>query len=114
MVQFMVPEQRRSGKLAPKARWGLHLGVSAGSKGWEVLDLTDNKVVTTVEAIFYENLTMEMWKVEYRPASTRTPSTPPTASSSVHTPLLAADDEIDEDDADDVTPSPPPLVQGFS
>ncbi|CAI7785673.1 unnamed protein product [Closterium sp. NIES-53] len=28
MVQFMVPEQQRGGKLAPKARWGLHLGVS--------------------------------------------------------------------------------------
>ncbi|CAI7740910.1 unnamed protein product [Closterium sp. NIES-54] len=41
MVQFMVPEQQRGGKLAPKARWGLHLGVSPASKGWEVLDLTD-------------------------------------------------------------------------
>ncbi|CAI7772797.1 unnamed protein product [Closterium sp. NIES-54] len=33
MVQFMVPEQQRVGKLAPKARWGLHLGVSLESKG---------------------------------------------------------------------------------
>ncbi|CAI7742800.1 unnamed protein product [Closterium sp. NIES-54] len=46
MVQFMVPEQQRGGKLVPKARWGLHLGVSPESKGWEVLDVTDNKVVT--------------------------------------------------------------------
>ncbi|CAI7899510.1 unnamed protein product [Closterium sp. NIES-53] len=106
--------QRRGGKLAPKAHWGLHLGVSAESKGWEVLDLTDNKVVTTVEAIFYETLSMEIWKVEYGSASTRTPSTPPTNSSSVHPPLLVADDELDEDDTDDVTPSPPPLFQGSS
>ncbi|CAI5505830.1 unnamed protein product [Closterium sp. Naga37s-1] len=112
MVQFMVPEQRCGGKLAPKARSGLHLGVSAESKGLEVLDLMNNKVITTVEAIFYETLSMEMWKVEYGPASTTTPSTPPTDSSSVHPPLLAADDELDEDDADDVTPSPPPPVQG--
>ncbi|CAI7733757.1 unnamed protein product [Closterium sp. NIES-53] len=28
MVQFMVPEQQRGGKLALKARWGLHLRVS--------------------------------------------------------------------------------------
>ncbi|CAI7786144.1 unnamed protein product [Closterium sp. NIES-54] len=35
MVQFMVPEQQRGGKLAPKARWGLHLGVSPESNGWE-------------------------------------------------------------------------------
>ncbi|CAI7837203.1 unnamed protein product [Closterium sp. NIES-54] len=33
MVQFMVPEQQRGGKLAPKSRWGLHLGVSPESKG---------------------------------------------------------------------------------
>ncbi|CAI7796114.1 unnamed protein product [Closterium sp. NIES-53] len=56
MVQLMVLEQQRGGKLAPKARWGLHLGVSMECKGWEVLDLTDNKVVTSVEVIFYETL----------------------------------------------------------
>ncbi|CAI7799914.1 unnamed protein product [Closterium sp. NIES-54] len=60
MVQFMFPEQQRTGKLVPKARWGLHLGVSPESKGWEVLDLTDNKVVTSVEVIFYETLSLEV------------------------------------------------------
>ncbi|CAI7854179.1 unnamed protein product [Closterium sp. NIES-54] len=59
MVQFMVPEQQLGGKLAPKARWGLHLGVSPKSKGWEVLDLTNNKVVMSVEMIFYETLSLE-------------------------------------------------------
>ncbi|CAI7908924.1 unnamed protein product [Closterium sp. NIES-54] len=59
-VWFMVPEQQRGGKLAPKARWGLHLGVSPESKGWEVLDLTNNKVVTSVEVIFYETLSLEV------------------------------------------------------
>ncbi|CAI7766318.1 unnamed protein product [Closterium sp. NIES-53] len=104
----------RSTKLVPKAHSGLHLGVSAESKGWEVLDLTDNKVVTTVKVIFYETLSLEMWKVEYGPVSKRTPSTPRTDSVSVHPPLLAADDELDEDDTDGVTPSHPPLVQGSS
>ncbi|CAI7789614.1 unnamed protein product [Closterium sp. NIES-54] len=80
MVQFMVLEQQRGGKLAPKARWGLHLGVSPESKGWEVLDLTDNKVVTSVEVIFYETLSLEVlppspvlappFPVADRPAST--------------------------------------------
>ncbi|CAI7923068.1 unnamed protein product [Closterium sp. NIES-54] len=88
--------------------------VSTESKGQEVLDLTDNKVVTTVEAILYGTLLMEMWKVEYGPASTRTPSTSPTDTSSVHPALLAADDKLDEDDVDDITPSPPPPVQGSS
>ncbi|CAI7869425.1 unnamed protein product, partial [Closterium sp. NIES-54] len=71
MVQFMVPEQQRGGKLAPKARWGLHLGVSPESKGWEVLKLTDNKVVTTVEAIFYKTMSLEAWKEEHDPISMR-------------------------------------------
>ncbi|CAI7889013.1 unnamed protein product [Closterium sp. NIES-54] len=84
MVQFMVLEQQRSGKLGPKARWGLHLGVSLESKGWEVLDLNDNKVVTSVEVIFYETLSLEdvtevlspppdlapPFPIAYRPAST--------------------------------------------
>ncbi|CAI7740076.1 unnamed protein product [Closterium sp. NIES-53] len=48
MVQFMVPEQQRGRKLAPKACWGIQLGVSPESKGWEVLDLTDNRVIASV------------------------------------------------------------------
>ncbi|CAI7845930.1 unnamed protein product [Closterium sp. NIES-54] len=58
-VWFMVLEQQRGGKLAPKARWGLHLGVSPESKGWEVFDLTNNKVVMSVKVIFYETLLLE-------------------------------------------------------
>ncbi|CAI7860701.1 unnamed protein product [Closterium sp. NIES-53] len=82
MVQFVVPEQQRGGKLAPKARWGLHFEVSLESKGWEVLDLADNKLVTTVEAIFYETMLLEVWKVKYGPASGRAPVIPPTLASS--------------------------------
>ncbi|CAI7745119.1 unnamed protein product [Closterium sp. NIES-54] len=32
MAQFLVPEKQCSGKLKPKARWGLHLGVSEESR----------------------------------------------------------------------------------
>ncbi|CAI7908940.1 unnamed protein product [Closterium sp. NIES-53] len=81
MVQFMVLEQQRGGKLAPKARWGLHLGVSMECKGWEVLDLTDNKVVTSVEVIFYETLSVEVWKAKFWPASGRTQADPATDTS---------------------------------
>ncbi|CAI7873257.1 unnamed protein product [Closterium sp. NIES-54] len=56
MLQYMVPQSQRGGKLAPKARWGLHLGVSAASKGWQVLDLESNCLITTVEAMPYEPL----------------------------------------------------------
>ncbi|CAI7793051.1 unnamed protein product [Closterium sp. NIES-53] len=104
---FMVPEQQHGGKLASKARWGLHLSVSPESKGWEVLDLTDNKIITKVEAIFNETLSLEMWKVEYGPTSTGTPSAPPTNSSSEMPPLLINVDEHDDEDVEEVSLPPP-------
>ncbi|CAI7888106.1 unnamed protein product [Closterium sp. NIES-53] len=58
MAQFLVPELQRGGKLKPKARWGLHLGVSEESKGWELLEITDNRVVTTSDMVFYENMSL--------------------------------------------------------
>ncbi|CAI7887963.1 unnamed protein product [Closterium sp. NIES-54] len=104
---------QRGKKLVPKAWWGLHLGVSPESKGWEVLDLTDNTVVTTVEAIFYETMSLEAWKEEHGPISAWKPANVPTDPSSTTTPLLA----VEDDDVEDVTPpsvptstSPLPLV----
>ncbi|CAI7823246.1 unnamed protein product [Closterium sp. NIES-53] len=91
MVQFMVPEQQRGGKLAPKARWVLHLGMSPESKGWEVLDLTDNKVVTLVE----------------------TQAHPPTDTSTVTVPLLAEVDEPADEDVVEVLPPSPVLAPPF-
>ncbi|CAI7783340.1 unnamed protein product [Closterium sp. NIES-53] len=109
MVQFMVPEQQRGGKLAPKACWGLHLGVSPKSKGWEVLDLTDNKVVTSIEVIFYETLSLEVWKAKFGPASGRLQAQPPTDTSTATVPLLV---EVDEPTHEDVVEdlSPPTVL----
>ncbi|CAI7751870.1 unnamed protein product [Closterium sp. NIES-54] len=114
MVQFMVPEQQRSGKLAPKAFWGLHLGVSPESKGWEVLNLTNNKVVTSVEVIFYETLLLEVWKAKFRPASGRTQAHPPTDTSMTTVPLLAEVNEPTDEDVVEVLPPPPVLAPSFS
>ncbi|CAI7875843.1 unnamed protein product [Closterium sp. NIES-53] len=108
MVQFMVPEQQRGGKLALKDHWGLHLGKSPESKGWEVLDLNDNKVVTTVEVIFYETLSLEVWKAKYGPASWRTQAHPPTDTSTVTIPVIAEVDKPSDEDVVEVLP--PPLV----
>ncbi|CAI7761002.1 unnamed protein product [Closterium sp. NIES-54] len=108
MVQFMVLEQQRGGKMAPKARWGVHLGVSSESKGWEVLDLTDNKVVTSVQVIFYETLSLEVWKAKFGPASGRTQTHPLTDTSTAPVPLLAEVDEPADEDVVEVLP--PPLV----
>ncbi|CAI7898279.1 unnamed protein product [Closterium sp. NIES-54] len=108
MVQFMVPEQQRGGKRSPKARWGLHLGVSPESKGWEVLDLTVNKVVTSVEVIFYDTMLLEVWKAKFGPASGRTQTHPPTDTSTATVPLLA--EVNDPADEDVVEVLPPPMV----
>ncbi|CAI7836055.1 unnamed protein product [Closterium sp. NIES-53] len=113
MVQFMVPEQQRGGKLAPKARWGLHLGVSPESKGREVLDLTDNKVVTLVEVIFYKTLSLEVWKAKFGPASGRTQAHPPTDTSTTTVPLLVEVDEPADEDFVEVLPPPPVLAPPF-
>ncbi|CAI7874030.1 unnamed protein product [Closterium sp. NIES-54] len=117
MAQFLVPEQQRGGKLKPKARWGLHLGVSEESKGWELLDIADNRVVTTWEVVFYENMLLDVWKSEHGLASGRMPTIPPTNTLTVTLPLLAKVGEPAAEDVEDV-PSPfpssapraPPLV----
>ncbi|CAI7874167.1 unnamed protein product [Closterium sp. NIES-53] len=110
MAHFLVPEQQRGGKLKPKARWGLHLGVPEESKGWELLDIADNRVVTTSDVVFYENMSLEVWKSEYGPASGRTPTTPPTDTSTATLPLLAKVGEPAAEDVEDVpfpsSPSP--------
>ncbi|CAI7735268.1 unnamed protein product [Closterium sp. NIES-54] len=105
--------QARGGKLAPKARWGLHLGVSPESKGWEVLDLTDNKVVTSVEVIFYETLSLEVWKAKFGPASGRMQTHLPTDTSTATVPLLAEVDEPGDEDVVEVLPPPPFLSPPF-
>ncbi|CAI7786628.1 unnamed protein product [Closterium sp. NIES-54] len=117
MAHFLVPEQQRGGKLQPKARWGLHLGVLEESKGWELLDITDNLVVTTSGVVFYENMSLEVWNSEHEPTSGRTPTIPPTDTSTATLPLLAKVGEPAPEDVEDA-PSPfpssapraPPLV----
>ncbi|CAI7831127.1 unnamed protein product [Closterium sp. NIES-54] len=117
MAQFLVPEQQRGGKLKSKARWGLHLSVSEESKGWELFDIADNRVVTTSDMVFYENMSLEVWKSEHGPASGWTPTTPPTDTSTSTLPLRAEVGEPAAEDVEDVpfpSPSPapcaPPLV----
>ncbi|CAI7860112.1 unnamed protein product, partial [Closterium sp. NIES-54] len=103
----------RGGKLAPKARWGLHLGVSLESKGWEILDLTDNKVVTSVEVIFYETLSVEVWKAKFGTPSGRTQAHPPTDTSTTTIPLLVEVDEPADEDVVEVLPPSPVLAPPF-
>ncbi|CAI7908921.1 unnamed protein product [Closterium sp. NIES-53] len=100
------------------ARWeariegslGATPGCVAREQGREVLNLTDNKLVTTVEAIFYETMFLEVWKVTHGPASARAQTNSPTESSTTSFPLLFEVDEAADEDVQDVHPSPPPLV----
>ncbi|CAI6002189.1 unnamed protein product [Closterium sp. NIES-65] len=108
MVQFLVPEQQRGGKLKPKARWGLNLGVSAASKGWELLDVDTDRVVTTSYVVFYEEMSLAEWKTEHGPVSGRSSSTPPSDTSSASLPLLAEVGELATEDVEDVRPPTPP------
>ncbi|CAI5962244.1 unnamed protein product [Closterium sp. NIES-65] len=108
MAQFLLTEQHRGGKLQPKARWGLHLGVSAASKGWELLDVDADRVVTTSDVVFYEELTLAEWKKEYGSVSGRSSPTPPSDTSSATLPLLAEVGELAITDVEDVRPPTPP------
>ncbi|CAI7866207.1 unnamed protein product [Closterium sp. NIES-54] len=117
MAQFFVPEHQHGGKLKPKARWDLHLSVLEESKGWELLDIADNWVVTTSDVVFYENMSLEVWKSEHGPALSRTPTTPPMDTSTATLPLLAEVGEPAAEDIEDVpfpfpslAPCAPPLV----
>ncbi|CAI7755747.1 unnamed protein product [Closterium sp. NIES-53] len=96
--------------LAPKARRGLHLSVSPENKGWEVLDLTNNKVVTSGEVIFYETLSLEVWKAKYGLSSGRTQAHSPTDNSTATFPLLTEVDEPTHEDVEEVLPPPPVLA----
>ncbi|CAI7885644.1 unnamed protein product [Closterium sp. NIES-54] len=92
---------------------GLLLGVSVESKGWELLDLADNRVVTTSDVVFYENVSLEVWKSEHGPGSGRTPTTPPTDTSTATLALLAEVGEPAAEDVEDLSspsPSPAPPV----
>ncbi|CAI7781333.1 unnamed protein product [Closterium sp. NIES-54] len=85
---------------------GLHLGVSKKSKGWELLNIANNRVVTTSDVVFYKNMSLEVWKSEHRPASERTPTIPPTDTSTATLPLLA---EVGEPAAEDIEDAPSPF-----
>ncbi|CAI7798319.1 unnamed protein product [Closterium sp. NIES-53] len=78
-----------------------------------VLDLTDNKVVTSVEVIFYETLSLEVWKANFGPASGQTQAHPPMDTSTTTVPLLAEVNEPADEDVVEVLPPslvlPPPF-----
>ncbi|CAI7729281.1 unnamed protein product [Closterium sp. NIES-53] len=84
-----VPRPRAVERWKAEAEgWGgLHLGVSEESKGWELLNLIDNRVVTTSAMVFYETMSLE----DVLPSLA---------------PSLAPSEPADED-AEDVLPSLP-------
>ncbi|CAI7891000.1 unnamed protein product [Closterium sp. NIES-53] len=59
-----------------------------GVQGWELLDLTDNKVVTTSDVVFYETMSLEVWKSEHGSTSGWMQANPPMDTSTATLPLL--------------------------
>ncbi|CAI7838383.1 unnamed protein product [Closterium sp. NIES-53] len=69
-------------------------------------DSLQARVVTMSDVVFYENMSLEVWKSEHGLASGRTPTIPPTDTLSVTLPLLA---EVGEPAAEDVKDVPSPF-----
>ncbi|CAI7809785.1 unnamed protein product [Closterium sp. NIES-53] len=65
-------------------------------------------MVTTIEAIFYHTMFLEMCKVTHGPASGHARTHSPTDSSTAMFPLLVEVDEPVDEDVEDVHPSPTP------
>ncbi|CAI7745127.1 unnamed protein product [Closterium sp. NIES-53] len=78
-----------------------------------VLNLTNNKVVTSVEVIFYETLSLEVWKAKLGPALGRTQAHPPMDTSMATVPLLVEVDEPADEDVVEVLPPSPVLAPPF-
>ncbi|CAI7872963.1 unnamed protein product [Closterium sp. NIES-53] len=88
-------------------------GLDISNAVQRVLDLTDNKVVTSIEVIFYETLSLGVWKAKYGLASGRTQAHPSTDNSTVTVPLLAEVNEPADEDVVEVL-TPPPVLSSPS
>ncbi|CAI7838334.1 unnamed protein product [Closterium sp. NIES-53] len=84
-----------------------HLALRQAIWGWELLDLTDNRVITTSGVMFYEMMSFEVWKSEHGPASGQTQANLPTDTSTATLPLLAEVGELAAEDVEDVRPPSP-------
>mgnify|MGYP001810966029 CR=1 FL=1 len=62
LSQVWVPPPLREGKLKPRARWGIFLGIAQGSKAWEFLMLDRNSLFISRNAYFHEDLFWPKWK----------------------------------------------------
>ncbi|CAI7900865.1 unnamed protein product [Closterium sp. NIES-54] len=67
----------------------------------------------SVEVIFYEMLSLEVWKTKFGPASGQTQSHPPMDTSAATVPLLAEVDEPTDEDVVEVLPPPAVLAPPF-
>ncbi|CAI7833483.1 unnamed protein product [Closterium sp. NIES-53] len=85
---------------------GMGMGLHGAVLGPRLLDIADNWVVTTSDVVFYENMSLQVWKSEHGLASGRPPTIPPTDTSMATLPLLT---EIGEPAAEDVEDVPSPF-----
>ncbi|CAI7873318.1 unnamed protein product [Closterium sp. NIES-53] len=100
MVQYRL-HTARTGKFGDRARWGIHLGIEKEFKARIVLDYATHEVTKSRDCIFYEKLTLPLFK-EHQEADKL-----PERLFKGHHSFATSHDEADlaEDaDAPDVTP----------
>ena len=64
MCLYKVPENEQ-GKLRPRARWGIHVGLCNRSKGWRILDIASRKLTDSRNVCFYEDMSFTRWNDRY-------------------------------------------------
>ncbi|CAI7903891.1 unnamed protein product [Closterium sp. NIES-54] len=106
VVQYRPPTAPL-GKFDQRAKWGLHLGIEKQYFAWRITDYRSRLIVPVRDCIFYENLTLSVFKQHL--ASEQNPATlfhgvRSFANADVD---LAASEEPDSDGAREAAPDPP-------
>ncbi|CAI7912445.1 unnamed protein product [Closterium sp. NIES-53] len=106
VVQYRPPTAPL-GKFDQRAKWGLHLGIEKQYFAWRIIDYRNRLLVPARDCIFYENLTLPVFKQHI--ASQQNPailfhSVRSFANADVE---LAASEEPDSDGAREAAPDPP-------
>ncbi|CAI7888290.1 unnamed protein product, partial [Closterium sp. NIES-53] len=106
VVQYRPPTAPL-GKFDHRAKWGLHLGIEKQYLAWRIMDYRIRLLVPARDCIFYENLTLPVFKQHL--ATQQNPATlfhgvRSFASADAE---LAANEEPDPDGAHEAVPDPP-------
>ena len=66
MALALIPKQFRGSKLEPVARWAVHLGMDPDSKGWQLWDPVNRKLLVSRDVKFLEEVTYNAWQQQQK------------------------------------------------